>query len=384
LLTTTRPTGNRIALSQSPFKADRFHAYTILLLNSGTAALAAALSAAIHHQGKSNAKPEVLIPAYACPDLISAILYAGAIPILVEIQANSPFLSTKDLESKITPNSIALIAVNFLGLSEQVNVLGPICNKHDLFLINDSAQFFPKLINSSSFPGDVTILSFGRGKPINLLHGGAVVTNNTDIVHALGQLQISDADHSSTFVQKLKISIYNIVIRPLFYGLLNHVPGLNIGETIFSELPSIRKMDNNYSSLLEANINQYNASFNASVMIHQKLASISDERVIDLFPADELQENMMLLRYPVLITDKTIRDTFADATPSLGVSTLYQRPLSEIKGLEKVLDPDAFYPNASNFADHLVTLPTHEDVDEELVDTIIFHLQKALSSRQAD
>ena len=86
------PVGNRLCLntindaSVQPFltlAASRFY-------QSGTAALAAAISAAKLLKNKNY--PEVILPAYACPDLVSAAVFAGVKPVLVDLEAERPWL----------------------------------------------------------------------------------------------------------------------------------------------------------------------------------------------------------------------------------------------------------------------------------------------------
>ena len=379
MLTSIRPAGNQINIKPSAFNANRFTPFSISLYQSGTASLAVAILASCKLKGVSNKKGEILLPAYACPDLISAVLFAGAIPILVDLEENSSFLSPCDLKSKITPNSIAIIVVNFLGITEQIGLIKNICEIHQLYLINDSAQWFPKTSGSKDWPGDFNIISFGRGKPVNLLHGGAVLTKNNGHLQALKQINLSIANNYGKYSVSLKIRIYNLVILPFFYGFLTRIPGLEIGETKFTELTTITKMNGYYLSLLENNIEKYISLKTNFEIIHQKLQSISNPKVIDLLPMRSDYEGIALLRYPLLITDKAIRDKFYEETANLGVSTLYKRPLNEIKGLEHLLCSQRIYPNASNFADHLVTLPTHENAREPVIKKIFNKLKIILS-----
>ena len=86
------------------------------------------------------------------------------------------------------------------------------------------------------------------------------------------------------------------------------------------------------------------------------------------------------MRYPILIKDKKARDRFYEQTKDYGTSLLYQSPLNQISGLENILDQDTVYPNANNFANHLVTLPCHEDIDKAVVDLITHKLHSLLKN----
>ncbi len=87
--------------------------YELLLLNSGTAALSLAMTIAAGSAEASS--PEVILPAYGCPDLLAAAYYAGLRPVLADIQAASPRYQQAALETAITGDTVAIVAVNFLG-----------------------------------------------------------------------------------------------------------------------------------------------------------------------------------------------------------------------------------------------------------------------------
>jgi len=71
LLKSYRPAGNKIHIQPSSFNTNRFSPLSINFYQSGTASLAAAIIASRKLKGFTNKKSEVLLPAYACPDLVS-------------------------------------------------------------------------------------------------------------------------------------------------------------------------------------------------------------------------------------------------------------------------------------------------------------------------
>lgn len=376
MLITYRPAGNKITLRTSNFDTNLCNPLNINFFHSGTASLAAAIIVSCKLKGVNTSTAEILLPAYACPDLVSAILFSGAKPVLVDLQKNSTFLSVTDIEKKITDNSVAIISVNFLGISENTDHLQTICKQHNLYLINDSAQWFPGFSDITNWPGDFNIISFGRGKPVSLLHGGAVITTDLEKKQAIDELELSLDNNKESFPVWLKIHIYNTVIKPFYYGILTKIPGLNIGETRYKKLTAICKMDKEYLSLLPENIDKYSSRKTNQLLIHQKIKTFTDSKVIDLYKQNT---DHSLLRYPLLITDKPIRDKFLKETTYLGVTNMYKRPLNEIDGLENILNTKAVYTNASDFADHLVTIPTYEDIKPSVIDKVFNRLSYHLS-----
>ena len=176
-----RPVGNPIHLHKAQVDFTQFQPFQVDFYHSGTSALAAAIIACKKLKSDVENNAEIILPAYGCPDLISAILYAGAKPVLVDLDPNTPWMSLSAISQAITEKTIAIVAVRFLGISERMQQLRDICCTHKLALIEDSAQGFPVTSPATYWRGDFNILSFGRGKPVNLLTGGAVLCTNPEL-----------------------------------------------------------------------------------------------------------------------------------------------------------------------------------------------------------
>jgi len=372
-----RPAGNSIALKKASLETNLFDPYRFWLFQSGTASLAAAVVDCIKLKNAQAGKAEILLPAYACPDLVSAVLYAGAKPVLVDLEEKSHSLSCDHVLNNITADTVAIIAVNFMGLPGNISQLRNVCDKKDLFLIYDCAQWFP-LNNQYNWPGDFNIISFGRGKPVNLLHGGAVISDDPALEKTLFALPFPKPGVFYKLTQHFKIKLYNIVIQPWIYRFVSQLPGLNIGRTLYMPLEKITVMSPCYTGLIKHNVDKFRFQPNALQYLDKKISNIKHPLLINLV-AEELDNRPgYLLRYPILIIDKKTRDRFYKQTQDYGTSLLYQKPLNQINGLEEILDQNSVYPNASHFADHLVTLPCHEDIDKAVIDLIVNKLHSAL------
>ena len=376
-----RPAGNSIVLKKAPADAGLFHPFSYQLFQSGTASLAAAIAACVKLKKVPTDKPEVILPAYGCPDIVSAVLNAGAKPVLVDLEADSPCLSCEQILKHITDFTAAIISVNFMGLPGNINRLKDFRKNRDLFLIYDCAQWFP-LDKDYSWPGDFNTISFGRGKPVNLLHGGAVIPVDTIAEKALPDLSATKNSTIYNLTQSLKVRIYNCLIRPSIYRFVSQLPGLNVGQTLYKPFAEINVMNSFYTELIKHNIERFRLQSNTLEYLHKRIASISHPLLINLVSRELGHGPGNLLRYPILIKDRKIRNRFYAQTRDYGTSLLYQRPLNQINGLENILDQEPVYPNANNFADHLVTLPCHEDIDNTVVDLIVSKLCSTLNVSQ--
>lgn len=344
--------------------------------SSGTASLAAALIASKQIRFDIK-KPEVIIPAYACPDLISAIVFAQAVPVLVDIDVNSPMMSLKNIDDAITKQTIAIIAIRFFGLQENNKELLLISKQHNLILIEDSAQGFPNKEFDNYWVGDFIILSFGRGKPLNLLGGGAVLSRDSNLIDKLPIPSSASDSLINKLKYKLKLFIYNQSIVPFAYGLITRMPGLNIGQTIYKPLTAINSINEGTKQLLTSNIEAYPTRLNCQNKYTEILKHCNNTIIIDLPSKLKHDMSQPLLRYPILVKEYALRNRLYEKLKPYGASLMYKKPLNEIDNVDKLIkESNGTYENASNFAKHLLTLPTHESVDNKTIEAIERNLKE--------
>jgi len=365
LLYQQTPVGEKIKLGKPYFDnkllESFFRPYKIKFYDSGTSALAAAILACIN---KKNIKmPEVIIPAYSCPDLVSAILFAGGSPVLVDFIKDRPWIDLDQLQEKITSNTVAIIAVNLFGIPERLQEIKDIASKEDITFIEDSAQSFPISENSIKWSGDIVILSFGRGKPVNMLTGGAVLFLENGVDELLPEVH---DDLNSSFVETIKYiiksNIYNLTISPYVYGFLEKMPFLHVGETRFKKHHCIEPMNSAALSFLHRNIKLFSERTNEIQSRYTELlSSIHNGRLIDL-PTECCGGNKPhILRYPILCSDVVYREKiFLNLrTKGIGVSKMYQCVIPKVKGMNSQVNIGGTFKNAVAFADRLITLPMH-------------------------
>jgi len=145
-----------------------------LAVTSGTSALITALSALGIGPGD-----EVIVPGYTFIASITSVVICGAVPVLAEVD-DSLTLDPDDVERKITPHTKAIMAVHMLGNPCNLDRLSEIAKKHNLLLIEDSAQAFGGSYKGKRLGsiGNIGTYSFNFFKTINAGDGGMVVTND--------------------------------------------------------------------------------------------------------------------------------------------------------------------------------------------------------------
>lgn len=356
------PTGNQISLSKQPYTGFRLDGYITVGVDSGTSALALALlDAKLKHP--EIASPEVILPAYCCPDLVSACLFAGCRPVAVDISPLDTAYDLEKLDLAITPNCVGVIAMTFLGVREDWQRLLPFIQlKHpNVSLIEDNAQWFPRHENTSQYFSDYLVFSFGRGKPLSLLGGGLLLAKNLD-PNTLDIL--SEGTPLSSALTSIKVWTYNQLLHPNFYWFLNHNPIIKMGATKFQKLSAIRRLDKYRESLFGANHKIHcERNFNIEGKYDYLIQALKPELYFSPLKSPRRER---LLRYPILCGNKSNRNILLEKLTRLGLgaTSMYKSALIDIPQMGSMLRPHPCEA-ARNFAERLITLPCHENVTEK-------------------
>jgi dTDP-4-amino-4,6-dideoxygalactose transaminase len=125
---------------------------------------------------------EVIVPSNTYIATALAVSYVGAIPVFVEPNINTFNIDPEKIESAINSKTKAIIVVHLYGQLCEMEKISKIAKKHNLRLIEDSAQSHGATdesgVVSGNF-GDASGFSFYPGKNLGAIgDGGAVTTNN--------------------------------------------------------------------------------------------------------------------------------------------------------------------------------------------------------------
>ena len=265
-------------------------------------------------------------------------------------------------------------AVNLFGIAERCEQLVKLAGVHGVVLIEDSAQYFPGGDEKVDWQSDLVVLSFGRGKPVSLLGGGAVISNNAKLFEQLPKREVKPAGFTQRLSLNVKVRLYNAMIEPRLYWLPQSLPFLHLGETRYHTLRDIGAMDQMRLDVLPGNISRYQDDTNASVrcenisLMLDSLASLPG-KLRNLPRICDIKANRRLLRYPLLV-EASSRDQMYQKLKQagLGASIMYPVSLPKIAGVNYLFADQGSFPNAEDFASRVLTLPTQTGVSENDID----------------
>ncbi|WP_406731371.1 DegT/DnrJ/EryC1/StrS family aminotransferase [Streptomyces sp. NBC_01794] len=149
----------------------------VLACSSGTTALALALLGAGIRPGD-----KVACPAFTFAATPSAIMLAGATPVVVEVDENL-HMDPEDLQAKLTPDVKAVVVVHMRGFASDIERLVSIADAHGVPLFEDAVPALGVDVGGRKLGtfGRAGAFSTQSDKTINTGEGGFLVTSDRDL-----------------------------------------------------------------------------------------------------------------------------------------------------------------------------------------------------------
>jgi len=333
---------------------DYFGAKHVFFVSSGKAALFLILSGLRSLTGKKR----VIIPAYTCFSVPSAIRMAGLEIVLCDIRPDSLDFDATELEGLIDDDTLCIIPTHLFGIPSDVENLHTICRNRRIFIVEDVAQGMGSTHGPQKLGvgGDVAFFSLGRGKNITCGDGGIIITSADDVADSIRNhySNVGRVPGGEYIRNILEIIFLMIFIHPALYWFPSQLPFLKLGETRYHHDFPVRKLTGFQAGLLNdwrRKLERYNGRrsrnggyYRRHLNRYNNLSKVSDQ--------------CQYLRFPICVKDKDAKDTLLKAGNHLGISPMYPCSANRIEEIKELFG-NTPYPRAERLAESLVALPTH-------------------------
>ena len=155
---------------------------------SGTEALLIALMALDIEPGD-----EVITTPFTFAATAEMIVLAGAIPVFVDVEADTCNIDVEGIEAKLTPRTKAIMPVGLYGQVADMAEINAIAARHGLAVIEDAAQSFGALYQGrrSCALSTFGATSFFPSKPLGCYgDGGALFTDDDRLAQAAREIRV--------------------------------------------------------------------------------------------------------------------------------------------------------------------------------------------------
>lgn len=126
---------------------------------------------------------EVIGVAAGFPTTVNPIVQFGAVPVFVDVDIKTHNINADLIEAAITPKTKAIMLAHALGNPFNVGKVKELCDKHNLWLIEDTCDALGAEYNGQKCGtfGDIGTLSFYPAHHMTMGEGGAVFMNNSEL-----------------------------------------------------------------------------------------------------------------------------------------------------------------------------------------------------------
>ncbi|NUS06708.1 MAG: DegT/DnrJ/EryC1/StrS family aminotransferase [Nonomuraea sp.] len=120
---------------------------------------------------------EVIVPAYTFVASATAVLLAGATPVIVDVDPADLHLSARAVQEAVTGATAAVMPVHLAGSPADMDALNAVAARHGLVVVEDAAQAHGAAYRGRPVGGlgDAGVFSFQSSKAMTAGEGGLVV-----------------------------------------------------------------------------------------------------------------------------------------------------------------------------------------------------------------
>jgi dTDP-4-amino-4,6-dideoxygalactose transaminase len=308
-------------------------------LSSGSSALELALKSVGVEKGD-----EVIVPSLTFIASIEAILEADAIPVMVDIDPVTWNITPNLIEKAISPKTKAIVPVHLHGRLADMNQILSIAKKHNLKVVEDSAQAHGASRGEfkAGSCSDAAAFSFYPGKNLGALgEAGAVTTNDQ--------------------------GVYEFIKRARNYGSKEKYVHVHRGNNF--------RMDELQSLLLSTKLKHLDDWTEKRIKSAKQYDKNLDGKAIVRTHSDGGRHVYHI--YSVLVDNRN--KVMADmGSKRIGVSSHYPIPCHLQVGYKKFIKIGSSLDNSELISSKLLSLPLDENIMPEDIAYICDELEKSI------
>ena len=341
----------------------KFSAREVFLVSSGKAALTVILKALVASSGRRR----VIIPAYTCFSVPSAIVKAGLEVVLCDVEPETLDFNFAELEGLINQDVLCIVPTHLFGRPADVDRVKRLCEGKGIVVVEDAAQAMGgqsggRLLGTL---GDVAFFSLGRGKNLTCGTGGIILTRSLSIAEKIKAeyATLPEAPRGEVVQNWLEMVMMRFFIHPALYWFPAGLPFLRLGETRFYTDFPLCRMDEVRAHQLQGWERRLDRANQERTARAKWLIDGLDLHRRGIRPITG--KEAIYLRLPVLLRDREAKEAVCQKSreEGAGVSQNYPATIQEIPELAGRLASQKC-AGAQEVVDRLVTLPTHQFVKE--------------------
>ena len=123
---------------------------------------------------------EIIMPSFTFVSTANAFALRGAVPVFVDIRADTLNIDERLIEAAITPRTKAIAVVHYAGVACEMDAIAATARRHGLLVVEDAAQALLATYRNRNLGtiGQLGCISFHETKNLLSGEGGALLVND--------------------------------------------------------------------------------------------------------------------------------------------------------------------------------------------------------------
>ena len=318
-------------------------------------------------------KSKVMIPNSSCPHVPLSVYLAGHEPFFIDIDKRNFGLDLDCVKKFYTKNIKAIIAVHAYGKLCQIKKIFNFCKKKNIPLIEDSALSLGLETNKKTSVSSalVSVLSFGKGKVLDLGGGGALLTDNKSL-YLKAQILIKNLNDkkklNSTIIKKTNKNHTQIYNKFFINNKSNLIKNLYKKQAIKNANYFLYKFENKYLKKLDLkkkNIkNIIQDRYKKIKYISKKLNLIKN----NFFRLSKIEKNEVPWRFNIFFYKEKHRNQVLKILLKKRIKVSSWHPSLDI--FFKNRKKGDFYPISDKLSKTILNIWINNEVNRSYLDTV--------------
>ena len=331
---------------------------------NGTAALHASCFAAKIGKGD-----EVITSPMTFAASANVALYVGAKPVFADINPETYNISPQEIRKNITPNTKAIIVVDFTGQAAELEEIREICEEFNLCFIEDAAHALGTKYRGIHVGNiaDMTTFSFHPVKTITGGEGGMVLTNHQEYYQRLLLFrthgitrdvnQFNNRPEGNWYYEQIDLG-YNARLTDIQAALL------------VSQLKKLERFSNRRKEI----VRKYNSVFS-------KMPEIIIQKEI---PESDSTKHLYVLNLNLDLIKASRKEIFNALYAENICCNVHYIPVYYFPYYEKLAYAKGLCPNAERLYDSIISIPLYYSMTDQDVDDVICAIKKVVGYYQGE
>jgi len=323
---------------------------------------------------------EVIMPAFTCIVVPNSVLYLGAKPVYVDIDASTFNMNVSSLKNSITEKTKVILIQNTYGLSSNVRQIVDLAKQYNIYTIEDCTHGF-----GGEFDGrpngsfcDAAFYSTQWNKPFSTGVGGFSIINNAEINLKVKNLDKDLVNPTVKEVLSLRLQLFlrrHLLSNSNYWALLRLYRYLSKNNLVTGSSSGDEISDINIPDQFFKSSGKFQAEFGLIGL--DGLDAVLEKRKRNAqryteflkkrgknFVNQELELNHSFLKYPLRVKDRALFFELAEEN-KITLGDWFTSPLHPVtESLSRWHFDPTLFPNSSEAASEVVNLPTDLSPDE--------------------